>query len=107
MCILISKKEGEIMRNAYTLMENNVNLLAQNTRLDIIGELDAIIQYEAHIASSTDPTYRATLQDIVNEEKVHVGQLFGLLFMLDPASKEFFEKGLNEFTKQSTMNYKN
>lgn len=95
------------MRNAFTLMENNVSTLAQNTRLDIIGELDAIIQYESHIQSSTDPTYRATLQDIVSEEKVHVGQLFGLLFMLDPSSKELFEKGLNEFTKQTTMNYKN
>ena len=95
------------MRNAYTLMEGNVNTMAQNTRLDIIGELDAIIQYETHINSSVDPVYRSTLQDIVNEEKVHVGQLFGLLFMLEPASKEFFEKGLNEFTKQSTMNYKN
>lgn len=95
------------MRNAYTLMESNLSTMAQNTRLDIIGELDAIIQYEAHLNSSADPVYRSTLQDIVNEEKVHVGQLFGLLFMLDPASKEFFEKGLNEFTKQSTMNYKN
>ena len=95
------------MRNAYTLMENNLSAMAQNTRLDIIGELDAIIQYEAHLNSSADPVYRNTLQDIVNEEKVHVGQLFGLLFMLDPASKEFFEKGLNEFTKQSTMNFKN
>lgn len=95
------------MRNAYTLMESNLSTMAQNTRLDIIGELDAIIQYETHINSSVDPVYRNTLQDIVNEEKVHVGQLFGLLFMLDPASKEFFEKGLNEFTKQSTMNYKN
>ena len=95
------------MRNAYTLMEGNINTMAQNTRLDIIGELDAIIQYETHINSSVDPVYRSALQDIVNEEKVHVGQLFGLLFMLDPASKEFFEKGLNELTKQSTMNYKN
>ena len=95
------------MRNAYTLMEGNINTMAQNTRLDIIGELDAIIQYETHINSSVDPVYRSALQDIVNEEKVHVGQLFGLLFMLEPASKEFFEKGLNEFTKQSTMNYKN
>ena len=95
------------MRNAYTLMENNLSTMAQNTRLDIIGELDAIIQYEANLNSSADPVYRNTLQDIVNEEKVHIGQLFGLLFMLDPASKEFFEKGLNEFTKQSTMNFKN
>lgn len=94
------------MRNAYTLMEGNLSTMTQNTRLDIIGELEAIIQYESHINSSTDPTYRGTLQDIVDEEKVHIGQLFGLLFMLDPSSKELFEKGLNEFTKSSGMNFK-
>ena len=87
------------MRNFYSLESSSVNTLAQQTRLDIIGELDAIIQYEKHIASSTDTTYRKTLTDIVNEEKLHVGQLFGLLFMLDPTSKEQFEKGLNEFTQ--------
>ncbi len=94
------------MRNAYTLMEGNLSTMTQNTRLDIIGELEAIIQYESHINSSTDPTYRETLQDIVDEEKVHVGQLFGLLFMLAPSSKELFEKGLNEFTKSSGMSFK-
>ena len=94
------------MRNAYTLMEGNLSTMTQNTRLDIIGELEAIIQYESHINSSTDPKYRETLQDIVDEEKVHVGQLFGLLFMLDPSSKELFEKGLNEFTKSSGMSFK-
>ena len=94
------------MRNAYTLMEGNLSTMTQNTRLDIIGELEAIIQYESHINGSTDPTYRETLQDIVDEEKVHVGQLFGLLFMLDPSSKELFEKGLNEFTKSSGMSFK-
>ena len=29
-------------------------LIAQNTRADIIGELDAIIQYERHIAEVND-----------------------------------------------------
>lgn len=87
------------MRNFYSLETTSVNTLAQQTRLDIIGELDAIIQYEKHIASSSAPIYKNTLTDIVNEEKVHVGQLFGLLFMLDPTSKEQFEKGLNEFTQ--------
>ena len=96
------------MRNVYSILEQNTNLtidkLAQNTRLDIIGELDAIIQYENHIASSSDAVYRNTLTDIVNEEKLHVGQLFGLLFMLDPTSKEQFEKGLNEFSNQNRSN---
>lgn len=95
------------MRNVYSLDNLNyqtVNMLAQNTRADIIGELEAIIQYETHLASSSDPTYRKTLQDIVNEEKVHVGQLFGLLFTLSPSSKELFEKGLNEFMTENKQN---
>lgn len=71
--------------------------LAENTRFDIIGELDAIIQYERHIAESNNPIVNRTLTDIVNEEKLHVGQLFGLLFYLDPTSQTQFEKGLNEF----------
>lgn len=73
--------------------------LAENTRADIIGELDAIIQYERHIQSSNNEIVNRTLTDIVNEEKLHVGQLFGLLFYLDPMSQTQFEKGLNEFMK--------
>ncbi len=73
--------------------------LAENTRADIIGELEAIIQYERHIAESNNPIVNNTLTDIANEEKLHVGQLFGLLFYLDPTSQTQFEKGLNEFMK--------
>ena len=71
--------------------------LAENVRLDIIGELEAITQYERHIEESNNPIVNRTLTDIVNEEKLHVGQLFGLLFYLDPTSQTQFEKGLNEF----------
>ena len=88
------------MRNYINSMDvNNINkfTLAQNTRADIIGELDAIIQYEAHIASSNDPALNRTLRHIVEDEKHHVGELFGALFYLDPESKEQFEEGLNEF----------
>ncbi len=69
----------------------------QNARADIIGELDAIIQYENHLYATNDPSARATIRDIVDEEKLHVGQLFGLLFKLDPTSQTQFEKGYNEF----------
>lgn len=73
----------------------------QDIRADIIGELDAIIQYENHIASSDNQKAIQTWTDIVNEEKVHVGQLFALLFTLDPVSREMFEKGMNEFHNES------
>lgn len=70
---------------------------AQDCREDIVGELLAITQYENHYYSTDDPTARATILDIMNEEKVHVGQLFGLLFTLDPVAQTQFEKGYNEF----------
>lgn len=89
------------MRRFFSLLDNNNRsdnfITAQNTREDIIGELDAIIQYENHIAQTNDEKASETLRDIVKEEKLHVGQLFGLLFSLDPESKIQFEKGLNEF----------
>lgn len=95
------------MKNISNILEQaNLSsrlMLAQNTRADIIGELDAIVQYETHIANSADSVVNNTLRDIVNEEKVHVGQLFGLLFYLDPDSQKLFEKGLNEFY-QNTQN---
>lgn len=95
------KNTGGKMKNYSTILEsaNNLNKfnLIQNTRADIVGELDAIMQYENHIANSNDQVANRTWQDIANEEKVHVGQLFGLLFYLDPESQKFFEQGLNEF----------
>lgn len=94
------------MRRFFNILDNssnrsNVMIISQNTREDIIGELDAIIQYENHIEQTNDLLAKETLMDIVKEEKVHVGQLFGLLFMLDPQSKEMFEKGLKEFNDQN------
>lgn len=89
------------MRRFFNILDNNNRsdnfITAQNTREDIIGELDAIIQYENHIVQTNDERAREALRDIVKEEKLHVGQLFGLLFSLDPESKTQFEKGLNEF----------
>lgn len=70
---------------------------SQNIRLDIVGELEAIVQYENHIAQTNDKSVQATLRDIVKEEKLHVGQLMGLLFSLDEESREQFELGMKEF----------
>ena len=77
-------------------MTNNFKTI-QNVREDIIGELDAIIQYEKHLMETNNDSAKETISDIVKEEKLHVGQLFGLLFSLDPESKTQFEKGLKEF----------
>jgi len=79
----------------------NHNITTQNARADIIGELDAIIQYENHLDITEDPAAKQTILDIVNEEKMHVGQLFGLLFRLDPMSKKQFELGYQEFLEMN------
>ena len=79
----------------------NQNITIQNVRADIIGELDAIIQYENHLDVTENAAAKQTIADIINEEKMHVGQLFGLLFHLDPASKQQFELGYQEFQKSN------
>ena len=90
------------MRNFFTIMDNNQNksnafLTLQNARADVIGELEAIIQYENHMEQTTDMLAKETIADIAREEKLHTGQLFGLIFKLDPESRTQFEKGLKEF----------
>ena len=77
-------------------MTNNFKTI-QNAREDIIGELDAIIQYENHLMETNNDSAKETIRDIAKEEKLHVGQLFGLLFSLDPETKTQFEKGVKEF----------
>lgn len=88
------------MRRFFNILDANSNnnfLTTQNARADIIGELEAIMQYEAHL-NQTDNTYAIeTIRDIVKEEMLHVGQLFGLLFYLNPESKTQFDAGLKEF----------
>lgn len=77
----------------------NQQITIQNTRADIIGELDAIIQYENHLDVTDNQMAKQVIRHIVTEEKMHVGELFGLLFHLDPDSKKQFELGYQEFVK--------
>ena len=104
-CAYIKSIRRKIMRRFFSLVDNqsrpNKFLTVQNAREDIIGELDAIIQYENHLEQTTDVAAQQTIRDIVLEEKLHVGQLFGLLFSLDPESKTQFEKGLEEFNSRN------
>ena len=97
--------EVNMKSSLFSVMNNSSNksnqtLTAQNARLDIMGELEAIILYQNHYDATDDPDAKRTILDIMNEEKLHVGQLFGLLFKLDPESKTQFEKGYAEFNQQ-------
>jgi rubrerythrin len=57
--------------------------LIQAIRQDIVSELEAQFLYEAHIAATDNELVKKTLKDILEEEKVHVGQLNSLLEILD------------------------
>lgn len=75
---------------------NDFNLL-QQARQDLIGELDAIIQYDNHIQSTQNQVARQTWIDIRNEELVHVGELLAMISYLNPSQKKLIEQGVNEF----------
>ena len=94
------------MKGFFNILDTTPNAstkytMTQNARLDIMGELEAIIGYETHLMQATLTSAQNTIKDIAKEEKLHVGQLFGLLFMLDPESKIQFEKGLKEFEDEN------
>ena len=69
----------------------------QKARQDLIGEIQAVIEYDAHIHSTNNSVARQVWQHIKNEELVHVGELLGLINYLDPEQKQYVEKGLLEF----------
>ena len=72
----------------------------QKARKDLIGELDAVIQYDDHIHPTTVEAAKATWVDIRDEELVHVGELLGLILYLGPYQRKFVEQGLKEFDER-------
>lgn len=72
----------------------------QNARRDLIGELDAIIQYDDHLHRTNIEIAKETWVNIRNEELVHVGELLGLLCYLAPYQKPLIERGLKEFDER-------
>ena len=61
-------------------------------REDLIGELQAINQYEEHILGLENEEAVTMLEHIVEEEKEHVAELLALIQELDPAQAEKLKK---------------
>ena len=57
-------------------------------REDLVGELQAINQYQSHISEITDESTKKVLESIRNEEKVHVGELLTLIESIDPVQHD-------------------
>ncbi|MBQ7977468.1 MAG: ubiquinone biosynthesis protein COQ7 [Clostridia bacterium] len=74
----------------------NNNDLINAVREDIIGELDAINQYNSHIASTDNELARRVWTSIRDEERVHVGELLALLQHLSPDELSKLNEGRDE-----------
>ena len=87
--------------DAMTLSMNFDTL--QKARQDLMGEIQAVIEYDAHIHNSNDRIARQTWQSIKNEELVHIGELLALLNYLDPEQKQYVQKGFAEFYERQNQ----
>ena len=72
------------------------NDLITAIRKDIIGELDAINQYNFHIEHTDNELARRVWADIRNEERVHVGELLKLLSVFSPDEVDMLKAGQAE-----------
>ncbi len=79
--------------------------LLQALRVDIAGELEAIIGYEAHAMATTDTRVKKVLAHIADEERQHVGELQQLLFMLNPNEQQMHEQGKKSVQQQQAQNF--
>lgn len=79
--------------------------LAQALRVDIAGEFEAIIGYEAHAAATNDDRVKKILYHIADEERQHVGEIQQLLYMICPKDAENIEKGRQNIQQQQSQNF--
>ncbi|MHB1043600.1 MAG: demethoxyubiquinone hydroxylase family protein [Eubacteriales bacterium] len=79
--------------------------LIQALRVDMAGELEAIIGYEAHAMAANDERVKKVLYHIADEERQHVGELQQLIFLLNPNEQKFVEKGRQEIVQQQSQGF--
>ena len=68
------------------------NKKLKNLRQDLIGELEAINQYQEHIDEIDDEEAKKVLEHIMADEKEHVAELTKLIAKLDNIQQEKFQK---------------
>jgi len=74
----------------------NARELARAIRQAIAAEHEAVHLYEAVADATDDERAKELLQDIANEEKVHVGELSALLEVVQKDEKEHVDEGRDE-----------
>jgi rubrerythrin len=79
---ITKKSEPKVPMQAYKPSYDK-QIILNNIRDDIKGELEAVILYEQQIANFPYPDVRSTLFSIINEEKGHAEHLTQLLLKYD------------------------
>lgn len=79
--------------------------VAQALRVDLAGELEAIVGYEAHAAATGDERVKKVLYHIADEERQHVGELLQLLGLLSPKDLEQTQKGQQNIQQQEQQDF--
>ena len=79
--------------------------LVQALRVDMAGELEAIIGYEAHAMATSDERVKKVLYHIADEEREHVGELQQLIYLLNPNEQKFVEKGKQAILQQQSQGF--
>lgn len=79
--------------------------LIQALRVDLAGELEAIIGYESHAMATSDERVKKVLYHIADEERQHVGELQQLIFLLSPNEQQLVEKGKQEIIEQQSQGF--
>jgi len=72
--------------------EGSPELDLEMLREDLIGELQAINQYQEHIDTMDDEAAIKVLEHIRDDEKEHVAELTKLINKIDPLQAEMFKK---------------
>ena len=77
------------------LIKNNKNMnnkILKYLQEDLIGELEAINQYQEHIDDMNDDEAKKVLGHIRDDEKEHVAELVKIIRKLDATQEEKFQK---------------
>ena len=72
--------------------KNMDNKILNNLRQDLVGELEAINQYQEHIDEIDDEEIKKVLTHIMNDEKEHVAELTKVIRKIDEIQEEKFQK---------------
>ena len=64
----------------------------ENLREDLIGELDAVNQYQEHIDETDDEEIKKVLTHIMDDEKEHFAELTKIIRKMDQTQDQKFQK---------------